>query len=101
MVRELMAARALEHVSQNVPYLIGRPLGTMPVNVRRRWCMVLQVLQSSCHIITREPHAPVSLADVRRRDARTAAGGIYILDSGHLGSASTAGRELDGEGFPL
>jgi class 3 adenylate cyclase len=99
---EFMTRRALEHVSQHVPYLVGRPLAALPEPERREWHELLSILESSCHIITQEAHKRVTLAEIRRRDRRrTAAGGIYILASGHLHSLSTEGKELDGGGFPL
>lgn len=101
MILEFMTGRALEHVSQHVPYLVGRPLSALPEPERREWQELLAVLQSGCHIITREAHQRLTLADIRRRDRRTAAGGIYILAAGHLESVSIEGKELDGEGFPL
>jgi Cyclic nucleotide-binding domain len=97
----LMSGRALEHVSQRVPYLVGGPLGDLPEQERREWTEHLTTLQSNCDIIAREPHRPFTLADIRRRHRPTAGGGIYILASGHLQSQSTAGKELDGETFPL
>lgn len=100
MYWEHMSGRALEHVSQRVPYLVGHELGALPVGERREWVDHLSTLQSSCDIIDRDPHRSFTLADLRRRHRR-ATGGIYILASGHLRSGSTPGKELDGEGFPL
>jgi class 3 adenylate cyclase len=102
MIWEFMTGRALEHVSQHVPYLIGRPLGELPDTNRREWEQLLRVLQTGCHIIARDQHKQVTLADLRRRDRRrTGAGGVYVLASGRLRSLSTEGKELDGERFPL
>jgi hypothetical protein len=101
MIWEFMTGRALEHVSQHVPYLVGRPLSSLPDAERREWLELLQGLQAGCQIVTRQPHRRVTMADIRRRDGRMAAGGICILASGSLRSLTTEGKELDGERFPL
>jgi hypothetical protein len=101
MIREFMNERALEHVSQNVPYLIGTQLGALPKESTQKWLGWLSTLQSDCHIISQESHLPLTLAGVRDQDQRRAGGGIYILASGHLQSQTTAGKELAGQDFPL
>ena len=99
--RELMSGRALEHVSQRVPYMVGRPFCRLLDDERREWIDHLTTLQQNCEIIRCRAHKPVTLAGIRRSDRNTAAGGVYVLASGHLRSESTPGKSLDGDDFPL
>ncbi|HXM58524.1 MAG TPA: cyclic nucleotide-binding domain-containing protein [Candidatus Dormibacteraeota bacterium] len=97
---ELVTARALEHVSQRVPFLIGRPLPTLSETERREWMGWLSILQQGCEILHCRPHKSISLSDLRRR-CQTKTGGVFILASGHLQSQATAEKRLDGAEFPL
>jgi class 3 adenylate cyclase len=105
VMREFMNGRALEHVSQNVPYLIGQQLTSLPDDRRRQWRGHLNVLQPGSHIIEQPPRRPFRLADIRHGDRRREPGGIYILASGRLssraGDEGPSAKRLDGEGFPL
>ena len=98
--RELVTARALEHVSQRVPFLIGRPLDTLSEAERREWLCHLSTLQQGCEILHCRPHKSITLSDLRRR-CQTKTGGVFVLASGHLQSLATPDKELDGGEFPL
>jgi CRP-like cAMP-binding protein len=105
VVRGFMHGRALEHISQTLPYLIGRALTALPDDLRRQWRGHLNVLQPGCQIIERPPHRPLRLSSIRDNDPRRMDGGVYILAFGRLSghSAHEAGRmtRLNGEEFPL
>jgi CRP-like cAMP-binding protein/class 3 adenylate cyclase len=100
MIWDFMNRRALEHVSQNVAYLIGRQLSTLPQDERQMWRGMLNVLRTDCQIISCGRHQRITLGDVRPCDDDRA-GGIYILASGLLQSESNPDKRLDGDGFPL
>jgi CRP-like cAMP-binding protein len=99
--REDMNAKALEYVAQRIPYLIGRHLSTLTEAEKSEWIGHLGTLREGCDVITCRPHKAVTLRDLRRRARATAAGGVYILVSGHLRSRSTPGKRLDGDGRDL
>lgn len=101
LIWEFMNGRALEHVSQNVPYLIGRQLGGLPEAERQPWMGMLGVLRSDTQIISRKLHHRLTLADIRPRENDPAGAGIYILAGGHLQSESNPEKQLTGEEFPL
>ena len=99
--RELMNGRALEHVSQRVQYMVGRPFDMLLDDERNEWIGHLATLQQNCDIIRCRPHKPITLAGLRRAHRNTAAGGIYLLASGHLRSQSTPDKTLEDSEFPL
>lgn len=107
LMREFMKDRALEHVSQNVPYLVGRELSSLSEAGRRTWRGYLNVLRLGSHIIERPPHRSFRLADLRDQDADRAHGGIYVLASGRLRGLTSMladgprTKRLDGETYPL
>ena len=100
MIWDFMNRRALEHVSENVPYLIGRELSALPQDERQMWRGMLNVLRTDCQIISRTQNQRITQADVRPGEDGQA-GGIYILASGLLQSESIPEKQLDGDGFPL
>lgn len=95
-VDRFLAARILEYTCNSVPYLVGPgrsgPLAEVLKN--RSWD---RLLPHSATIVCDPREAdPVSLTD-----ARFAGGGLYILVSGRLRSATHAGKVLDEADLPL
>lgn len=101
LLRDYMHGRALEHVSQRVPYLVGRSLTTLPEEERHSWLGTLGVLRSDCQIISRGRHQRITLADIRPAGDDQEGAGVYILAGGRLQSTANPEKRLDGGRFPL
>lgn len=101
MIWEYMNGSALEHVSQRVPFLIGRQLSDLDESARQDWIDRLGTLKSNCRILTTEPNEPFTLNKLRSKELSAANGGVYILTSGVLTSSTSKGKRLDGERLPI
>ncbi|AGL21545.1 cyclic nucleotide-binding domain-containing protein [Actinoplanes sp. N902-109] len=106
-VLDFMTARALEHVSQHVPFLLGPGEDGPLAAGDGDWESALLTLADYCHLIqVRGERARLSLADVQA-ESPVAGDGISFLVSGELrtegpgGAAEVAGRRLTGTEFPL
>jgi CRP-like cAMP-binding protein len=93
--------RILEHVADNVPYLLG-PSGTGPLAVQEgaKDEYPLTILRRSCHLITLPRHKmALKLDDLSVPGS--AHRGLCILTEGEVRSGEPDSVVLDGKDFPL
>ena len=85
--------RVLEHVADNVPYLLG-PRRTGPLAVREGFAdeRPLSILRHSCHLVT----VPTGKPEFALEDLGGGRG-LYILVAGEV---AASGVPLDGKDFP-
>ncbi|MFD9705229.1 cyclic nucleotide-binding domain-containing protein [Lentzea sp. NPDC059081] len=86
--------RALQHVSDNAPYLLGAERDGPLSSGEREWDETLASMRSHVELITLSRLLHLSLDDVEAPKAK----GIYILAGGAL---EIGGRQLRGSDFPV
>jgi hypothetical protein len=108
-VRDFMTSRALEHVSQHVPFLLGPDKDGPLANGEEGWEESLALLAEHCQLIQlATARGRLDLDDVTA-ESPTARNGIHLLASGELhtlGSDDGTSQQrthlhLSGETFPL
>jgi hypothetical protein len=106
-VSRFIESRALEHISHNVPYLLGNkrtgPLAAGP----QSWREALSILEDDTRLISVGPHnLRVTLSDLEQPAGPSSGHGIYILAAGQLrggvdGIGADGIKKIHSDSFPI
>jgi CRP-like cAMP-binding protein len=88
--------RVLEHVSHNVPYLLGHDRSGPLAQGEQTWKDTLSTISDHCALVTVPP-------DQLRLEIETVlqGHGLYVLASGELRSSVNQNKAVTADGFPL